>query len=180
MDLLLLFGAIAAGLLTFVVTQASRSKMEEFIEEHEGTLVSKSEGPVDLNIIGSFNRKYDGPDDYHSDHFYSVTYYDKHDNLREAIVKYDSHSKAYSFYSDKLLKTAGNILKEEAEKEQSFKPVAYNTKEGVVTILQEYDRPNAREKISLNGAPLTDGRYKIGFMSYVIVKRGRVVRITMS
>ena len=70
------------------------------------------------------------------------------------------------------------VLKE--EEEFSFKSYEYKTENGLLVIMQEHERPNTREKVSLNNQPVAGGKYRIGFMSYVIIKRSRVVRITMT
>lgn len=175
MDLVLLIAIATIFLLTLAMRYDPASRLIEFIEKQEGVFISKSSGPISLNMIGSFT----AGENEHAEHFYKVIYYDHHDNLREAIVRHDN-SKEYSFYDNRIIRSSGEVLKEESEKEHAFKKVDYRTKKGVFTILQEYDRPNVREKITLNGEPLPGGKYRLGFMTFAIVKRGRIIRMTSS
>ncbi len=115
-----------------------------------------------------------------------VKYHDKHGNLRrvtfyengllssfgdDEIIEYSTSSPEYR----KIEKQERNAEKKNWQHEKQF----YKIKEGELVIKQEFTYPNKNEIVYLNDDLAPNGKYKIGFMSYVIVEDGKVKELTM-
>lgn len=88
-------------------------------------------------------------------------------------------------------KTGRTDVVEKAEEEPfshtnaAVKPVelvtyTYKCSEGELIVEQEFYQPNKGESIFLNGVLAPTGKYKIGFMNYLVVEDGKIKDLTMS
>lgn len=61
---------------------------------------------------------------------------------------------------------------------KKYTEYSYETTSGILTINQEYHNPNIGEKVFIYNRPAPNGKYKIGFLSFVEIEDGRIVDIS--
>lgn len=61
---------------------------------------------------------------------------------------------------------------------KKYTEYSYETPSGTLIINQEYQNPNIGEKVFMYSRPAPNGKYKMGFLSYVEIEDGRIVDIS--
>jgi hypothetical protein len=61
---------------------------------------------------------------------------------------------------------------------KKYTEYSYETTSGTLIIKQEYQNPNIGEKVFIDDRPAPNGKYKIGFLSYVEIEDGRIADIS--
>jgi len=96
------------------------------------------------------------------------TRYDKELNSMESIIEFLS-----TFYLEPVLRQNLNLNDDKKETVLTSRDKVYSIKEGELLIRKEIDdSDNIKLKVWLNGQPIKNGKYKIEFLHYVIVKNG--------
>jgi hypothetical protein len=72
------------------------------------------------------------------------------------------------------IKTDELIVQDEINKQESKKMVKYYTDKGVIEIAPCISYVG--ENVFMNGEAAPDGKYKLGFMNYINVKNGIVIK----
>jgi hypothetical protein len=80
--------------------------------------------------------------------------------------------------------TLQETIPEDTEDTETEKPIHYKTVEypiwdGLLTIEQQFEKPNIGEKVLLDGKIPINGKYRLGFMSYVEVENGFITGFSL-
>ena len=86
--------------------------------------------------------------------------------------------KSFEFIHNNPTKISNNTSQKVSVhlKEIILKTFTYKSKEGILSIEQEYQNPNIGEKVMLNNSPAPTGKYKIGWFSSINIIDGKVSR----
>ncbi len=161
---------IVLGIVGIVSSFFSREKIQRYIKDKKGSLVSTE-------------RAYPSN---HKNQSLRVKYYDKHENLRQFI--YNENGLFSSFGDDEIIEYSKSspehleILQKEKNylsRGKDFVKKYYFVKEGELIIQQEFTQINRNEFVFLNDIKAPNGKYKLGFMNYIVVENGKIKDITM-
>ncbi len=157
----------------------SGDKINKYIQEQNGELISTNSDMFRYRHHNAVNK-----------HIY-IKYYDKNRNIRavtlhiigphsnfsdDRIIEYDTNSDEYKQLKKKTI--SDNVTKE--KRAASFDEKKYQTKDKeVLFIKQEFTNPNIGEHVFIANRIAPNGKYKLGFMNYIIVKNGIIESITM-
>lgn len=89
-----------------------------------------------------------------------------------------SHFKRIINSENKRSDRNGNNYKQESK---SNKPICeFKTNKGIITVKLNFKgaAPAMNNKVYQNGSPANDGKYKLGFMNYIVIKNGLIVDLT--
>jgi hypothetical protein len=170
MEKLFIVLMIVAGIVGIVSRFFSREKIHRYVKDKKGNLVSTE-------------RAYPSNPKNHS---LRVKYYDKHKNLRQVV--YQENGLFSLFGDDEIIEYSKNspeyieILKKEKDylnRGKEFVKKYYSVKEGELVIQQEFTQINRNEFVFLNDVKAPNGKYKLGFMNYIIVENGKIKEISM-
>lgn len=135
--------------------------------EESGCLYLFKHGFFDENVLAL---KKDGVEDYAvfiNEHKFGTEINNIDDVIKFLTVKY-------------IRQPEMNVGNKVESKKKRFL-VKYDTDCGEIIVDQEFDRgsPEKNEMVFQNDLPARDGKYKMGFMWYIYVKDGRVVKTTL-
>lgn len=161
---------IVVLIIGFVYSFFSREKIQRYVKDRKGDLVS-TERAYPSN---SKNRSL------------RVKYYDKHKNLRQVV--YQENGIFSLFGDDEIIEYSKSSPeykaleikeKEQDKRAQDFEKCIYRIREGELSVKQEFTNPNRGEYVFLNENKAPNGKYKLGFMNYITVENGIIKDITM-
>lgn len=161
---------VVIGIIGIATPFFSRNKVQRYIKDRKGNLVSTER-------VSTLN---------HKNQSLRVKYYDKHENLRQFI--YHENGLFSFFGDDEIIKYSTSspeylqILNNEKDylnRGREFDKVYYTVNEGEFAIQQEFTQINKNEFAFLNGVEAPSGKYKLGFMNYITVENGKIKDISM-
>ena len=159
-----------------------RSNMDRYVRKRKGKFIAS-------DVTNIFSRRTQTQ---------YLKYSDKHNNIRavtlnyfgpfsffgeDEIIEYDHSSPEYKELKAKETAKEQEEIKKQLEfskRAESFEEESYTLENhDLLTIKQEYAQPNIGERVFINSNPAPDGKYKIGFMSFIYVENGKITAIEM-
>ena len=180
MEIVFLIFLILSLLLWFYTHSSADEKIDAYIRERKGTFVSKKREYFDLVSLFSKNTS-----------TYKLIYYDKNEVLRMVLLRistygsvdfiddHEVHSNDREFHITRdPVKPVGK--ENHGQAKNNLVDYTYKCNKGVLIIQQEFYQPNKGEQAFLNNEKAPDGKYKIGFMNFIVIENGRVKELTMT
>lgn len=101
----------------------------------------------------------------------------------DVIIKYSKGSPEYEEMRQSKSASENKEISERLnsnKKYLEFEPKYYSIRGKIgITIKQEHYNPNIGEYVYINNTPAPDGKYKIGFLTYIYIEDSRISAIKM-